>query len=89
MAMDEDTQTALREMSGQIAALEFAVQILIVAHPQRERLARLWRSALPEQIDAFMAQPAYIATPGPANATLARINDFIEMKLPGDDAGDD
>ncbi len=87
--MDEDTRTALREMSGQIAALEFAVQILIVAHPQRDRLARLWRSVLPEQIDKFMEQPAYVETPGPANAALARINDFIEMKLPDDCDEDD
>lgn len=46
-------------IGGQAAALEFAVKLLIITHPDKARLRKIWDELLVERIDAWMEQPAY------------------------------
>lgn len=89
---EADFEVALRQLSGTVTALEFAMKALIVTHPDRERLAQVWRAMLPGQIDSFMEQPSYAVTEqrDAIHGLLAELGEFIDMELPGDDSdGDD
>lgn len=82
-----DFDVAFRQLSGSVTALEFAVKILIITHPERKKLAHIWRTMLPEQIDRFMEHPAYAVTEqrDAIHKMLADLGAFIEMELPGED----
>ena len=89
---ENDLCTSFRELSGMVTALEVAVKAMIIAHPDRKRLARIWRIWLPEQIDSFMKHPSYaVAVQREAiHRLLAELGEFIEMELPGEESdGDD
>lgn len=78
-----ELEIPLRQLSGKVTALELAVKVFIATHPDREELARVWRTLLPGQIDQFMDQPSY-AVPAQRDALnnmLAQLSELIEMKL--------
>jgi hypothetical protein len=84
---EHDSEVALRQLSATVTALELAVKVLIVTHPDRKQLTQVWRLMLPEQIDHFMEHPAYaVAHQREAlHKMLADLGEFIEMDLPGDE----
>lgn len=87
---EQELNVAFRELSGTVTALEVAVKAMIIAHPDRKRLARIWRIWLPEQIDHFMEHPSYaVAEQREAvHRLLAELGGFIEMELPGEESDD-
>lgn len=80
----DELEAELRELSGKVTALEFAVKMLTVTHPDRQRFARVWHRFLPEQIDAFMQNPIFdnTTTRDAITRNLADLLVFAEMKLP-------
>lgn len=84
----QDFDVAFHQLSGTVTALEFAVKVLLITHPERKQLAHVWRAMLPGQIDRFMEHPSY-AIAGQRdeiNKMLADLGAFIEMELPGEES---
>lgn len=88
---EQDLELALRQLSGTVTALELAVKVLIVTHPDRKQLAHVWRLMLPEQIDHFMGHPAYavVEQRETLHKMLADLGGFIEMELPDEESEGD
>lgn len=85
---EHELELALRQLSGTVTTLELAVKVLIVGHPDRKQLARIWHTVLPGQIDSFMEHPAYAVAEqrDTIHKMLANFGAFIEMELLGEES---
>lgn len=50
--MENDEKNLLMHVSAQVTALEFAVKVLIAAHPEPSQLAGAWRARVSDLVDA-------------------------------------
>lgn len=83
----DDYEIALRRLSGKVTAIELAVKVLILTHPDRAALAHAWHSILPEAIDSVTEQPASNVPEqmDALNTMLGDLSEFIEMEIPTHD----
>lgn len=80
----DELNHALLDASGRLAAMEFVVNLILMTHPNKDRLQRLWDSILPEQIDRWSENHIYVensALRSGAHGTLALMRNFIDKEF--------
>lgn len=83
----EQLSNGLLAANGRVAALEYAVQVLIATHPDHAKLEHVWSGQLPERIESAMEQPAHQLHPAFREAMhqkLAELSALVDGLLQDD-----
>lgn len=85
-----DPWSVIAQQAGKIGALEFAVKLLIMTHPDREFLRSRWDMTLPAAID-WISEKGIFQYPEYRNSLMANLADMRQQleKAGIEDDGDD